>query len=150
MANIARLKHLLGIMERTPPERVIMRDWFTRVGQEPLLHTSEFSMFNGRHVTAAFLNECGTAACMMGHAALDPDFQKQGLRTYGAGVVYEHNLGAYNGYMAHGMRAVGEFFELDDDAALELFMPDDAFTVTKDVVVERLRTFIEKAEREQA
>ena len=48
--NIPRLKHLITILKNVPPENFDIKNW-----------------------------TCGTAACALGWAARDPEFNKQGL-----------------------------------------------------------------------
>lgn len=62
--------------------------------------------------------DCGTAACAVGHAAMDPWFQKRGL------FLECYLWGNYSPKYRdiHGEQAVCEFFELDESTMQYLFM----------------------------
>ena len=61
-------------------------------------------------------NECGTTACVIGWAAMDPWFNKQGLRLNKAGIPI-----ISQGAMSTGWFAVREFFDVSSERADELF-----------------------------
>ncbi len=86
--NIERLQHLITVLENVPAERFDLAEW-----------------------------QCGTTACAVGWAALDPVFNKQGLRLtegpYGnPRPEYENDV---------NWPAVVGFFDLGYEDTIELF-----------------------------
>lgn len=89
-------------------------------------------------------HSCGTVACAIGHACLDPRFNALGLKMclYG----YPETEGAT------GWVAVDEFFGLQGSEAHHLFDPDfypNEINTTLAEVIDRLHNFITTKESEQ-
>jgi hypothetical protein len=127
----ARLLRLREIMMRTPPptkplkvkggERVFDMDvWFAfEVVDKPTYRPAK----NGEcQIEEGF---CRTSACALGHAALDPRFQRAGLRireddVLAYDVVYKPK-GARQVYS--GLLAAQRFFGISAEQAKYLFLP---------------------------
>lgn len=110
--NRERLQHLITILEKVQPDMLKMGGWFAR------------------------LTPCGTAACAVGHACLDPDFQAQGLSPFFGGPKYAGDM---------GWDAVEGFFDLGPLGAEHLFDEDSysrRIPVTPADVIERIREML--------
>ena len=86
MPDIERLKHLSDILKNVKPKNFDLSNW-----------------------------HCGTTACAVGHACMDPVFNKQGLRFLKS---YPYTP-TYKGIYSWG--AVEEFFGLSEEQAEHLF-----------------------------
>ena len=112
--NIERLNHLITILERVqsdPKEKV------------------KFDM-------NVWINYCGTSACAVGFACLDPIFQAQGLEIRDN----EPKFQDFYGYIA-----AYKFFEITHAEAMDLFCPldYDGYGKIEPVdVIDRIRTLI--------
>ena len=93
MADIQRLRHLMGIIEKTSESTFDMSDWVVR-------------------------NECGTVCCALGWAAQDPEFIKQGLTLTNSRPGYDTKpvYGDCSGYAA-----AQEFFDISVRDSYQLF-----------------------------
>jgi hypothetical protein len=87
---------------------------------------------------------CGTTACAVGHACLNPAFQEQGLSLVKDGTAMVPLYGGHAGW-----NAVREFFGIDSDEDAYLFLaweyPDGSET-TPDQVADRIELFLQSAE----
>lgn len=87
--NIERLKHLITVLEKVEPERFDLNGW---------------------------VSSCGAAACAVGWAARDAEFQRQGLTLD----VWEHDshptFARYESW-----DAVRRFFDLSSRESMHLF-----------------------------
>lgn len=87
--------------------------------------------------------DCGTTACAMGFACLDPWFIKEGLMYLPySGVVYTHNGKTYDGFEAAAM-----FFDIDESEAYYFFSKTRYGTYDKTAawqVADRIEKFIEE------
>ena len=116
--NIKRLNRLITILERVKAEHLPfdMSEWIQA-------------------------HSCGTRCCAMGYAALDADFQKEGLALEVGGVQCNtiHDYNATNaGFIGPTIRykdceqfaAVAAFFEIHRNLAYELFCEAAGITTT--------------------
>lgn len=86
--------------------------------------------------------KCGTAACAIGHAAMDPWFQKQGLILTGTSGDIEWP--AYKRWTE--FEAAAAFFGVKDNVAYELFGPaayEDADLTNPLAVADRIRALLD-------
>lgn len=66
------------------------------------------------------IHTCGTTACALGYAAVDPGFRRAGLK-------FTSNIGLDIQYRKwSGTYAAMSFFELDEATILSLFYPNEA------------------------
>lgn len=110
--NRDRLQHLVTILEKVDPSRFDMQSW-----------------------------ACGTAACAIGHAACDPDFNTQGLHLIGNTL----NTRYFPVYGEHeAWSAVRRFFHLSLEDS-ELLFSQYAYprSVTVNDVINRIKEFIQ-------
>lgn len=72
--------------------------------------------------------DCGTSACALGYAALQPEFQALGLSPSpsGSAPAY-HPPGSGYGARRTGMEAAEAFFDIDPNIACYLFNGNDAY-----------------------
>jgi len=116
--NIQRLQMLIDLLDRIPAEAFDLSLW---------------------------TNGCGTVACAIGHACLDPEFNKLGLmlRTGGMPGLWVNGVG----FVAHNYNAIAQFFGISEYTAYWLFAPDQYFPRDwhdPKVVVERIKQYISK------
>lgn len=123
---VTRLQHLITILQAVEPRQLRMKLWFSEL----------------RHGQPA----CGTAACAIGHACLDPEFNKQGLSIWEGRPAVSPNEFSWS--------AVTKFFDLTTDQAGYLFdescynpfgredgpEPGD---ITPALVIERIKDLLE-------
>lgn len=90
-----------------------------------------------------WFNDCGTAACAIGHAALIAEFQDEGFRPLHDDVAYKE---------ARGWDAVQLFFDLTFPQAFRLFWgtqyksPSKGHFVKPSQVAERINALIEHSD----
>lgn len=120
--NVERLERLVTIMEeveekeeKTSQRLFGLSSWFGCRKADGLQLDNEDCVIDGMDQ----FTKCGTTACALGWASLDPEFNEQGLRALKiqGGFMYP----TYNGLL--GIHAAQEFFHLDRDQAYYLFMP---------------------------
>lgn len=114
--RIDRLQHLITILQLVPLERFSLRTW-----------------------------KCGTTACAVGWACMDPLFNLQGLIHYGSGPYYEKPDAEPNEFYTH-WAAVEMFFGLDEEQALHLFSPTHYNNVRRPIpqdVIARIEALIQ-------
>lgn len=79
--NITRMKRFEKLLRRIKPvnghRKFDMGSWFSATLSGPPKFT-----VNPRNGTCEVEHACGTSACALGHAALDPVFQRAGLRLF--------------------------------------------------------------------
>ncbi len=109
--NIERLQHLITILQNVKPEAFDLSAW-----------------------------HCGTVACAVGHACLDPVFNRQGLKLWDAG---SGLIPCYADNIRWG--AVHEFFDLTYNQAQHLFS-DSAYrgAATARYVIARIESLIKE------
>jgi hypothetical protein len=114
--NIERLVELYHFVKAAPPEKVNMRVWIHREGRsgsEPIS-------------CGEFYNECGTAACLAGHAVVlfSPQFLAYSDNFYSQGKC---------------------LLDLPSEEANKLFVGrnSDGTVCTRDQALQRLQTLIE-------
>lgn len=83
--------------------------------------------------------QCGTRACAAGHAALDPWFRRRGLKLVKLNDPRATHEPSYEGKT--GFDALALFFDLDAEAADEIFMTHDVGNSRRDVA-RRIRRLI--------
>lgn len=128
--GLRRLRHLLEVLKSIPLHDFDMETW-------------------GEKTEA-----CGTHACLLGHASLDPVFRRQGLKGHWRIVEWslEKRLHiAYDGKI-EPIIAGRDFFHLEDHEATALFCPS-ILDATKGVSAKRqkisqLKELIKDKERE--
>lgn len=92
--NKERFLRLIEIMKNVEPKAFDMDDW-------------------------SYKTDCGTVACIGGHAAFDPEFNDQGLNTAHKGTpMFPRD----NGYTAYGEVAMAEFLEIPYRDSSRLFI----------------------------
>ncbi len=113
--NIERLQHLITILQNVKPETFDLSTW-----------------------------HCGTVACAVGHACLDPVFLRQGLSL--TAVRGSHSLKRPNYGPMAGWEAVELFFGLDQCQAAHLFSISkyDSCSVTTQDVIKRIESLIKE------
>jgi hypothetical protein len=86
---------------------------------------------------------CGTVACAIGHACLNPVFTEQGLQL-DRGAIFENPRFAG----VHGWEAVEKFFDLSADDAKRFFFEDSYphGDTTANEVADRIESFLKEAE----
>ena len=93
--NKKRLEHLRDVVvPNIDQEKIRMSNYFSRDSTD---------------------DECGTCACLAGHACYDDQFKKEGLYT----IILYKRLPAYGGFI--GYTAMEKFFGLHSEAAIYLF-----------------------------
>lgn len=111
-----RLNHLITILTNLEPDQLNMHTWAT---------------------------ECGTAACAAGWAALDPRFNRGGLRAgkYGQPTCSYH--------VDRPFHTLADFFGITVNQSLHLFSqynyPDYAIGITPAQVIERIDDLLKGA-----
>ena len=98
-------------------------------------------------------NYCGTSACALGWAALNPEFNKLGLKMEWYRTVYsdlketQRFIGSVVYKGDSDFDAAAEFFGIDDESANYLFDPweydYDVNEIAREVVSARIREFVE-------
>ena len=128
--RIVRLKHLVHILENAPPGKFFMHVWLNNL---------------------KFIEEtpvCGTSACALGWAALDPQFRQAGLSIasvlpYGVSKPwYNENYSlvpAYNNEFC--VSAGAKFFKIEDKTAILLFT---SILSTRSETIYKLNQLIQK------
>jgi len=122
---LTRLNHLVRVLKNIPPEK-------------------KFHM-------GLWANGCGTTACVIGHAAQDPWFRRQGLRLKNTSTGYSDNLSpVFDG--AAELYVVERFFKLDYKDSRWLFLPSEYPWMEKEKrhVLRRIRSIIKAVERLKA
>ncbi len=126
--KLDRMKHLHKILTSIPDaamrdtrdghRRFCMHSWFSVVATEPVLELKVDKDGTCKHVEVEE-GFCRTSACALGHAALDPKFQKQGLK-----VVWDQYSDGEVRYRGHANCVAAEkFFGITNEQALWLFIP---------------------------
>jgi len=125
--NTERLLKTAAIMEALPPALYNQNAWL--LGDDSTLENApveELSItYEGKPVRV-LENFCGTAACVLGHAAFDPEFQHAGLRvaivqdSWGD-VDAEVVLVGKNREVEVGLTAAASFYGIDLSLASALF-----------------------------
>lgn len=116
--NKERILRLASRLDKVQTEHFNIDRWYQKNGNKP----KEVAMKRGQIVV---LNEgfCGSAACVLGHAALIKDFNKEGLYVtidpYGdtGRVVYYKD----DNYQGSGFTAGSLFFDIPEEDAAVLF-----------------------------
>lgn len=122
--NIERLKRLEALLRRVHVKpakhrQFDMNHWFETQVDE-VNHTVKIDA-RGNCKIVVEKPECGTSACALGHAALDPVFQKAGLK-----MDYNDAGSGTPNFRGHGGMDAGMlFFELDLTQAMYLFNGSD-------------------------
>lgn len=152
--NRERLEHLITVLKSVPKQNFHMGFW----------GVSEYG------------NDCGTTCCAFGYAALDPEFQEQGLKmvhtkltrnldqSWNRDTTVLDSIVSFNAlarkldepievdiYLHNGKtgyEAAKEFFDLEENTVYFLFSPDyyKSFTSSPDEVIERIQTVLDKGE----
>lgn len=130
--NIDRLKHLAHILDKAHEQKLVdhfyLGHWYDGMDYTDPGSTNNFT---GKH--------CGTSACALGLACLDPEFKAQGLH-----LDYEWDP-SYEDNYSYGAGA--EFFGISQEDSYYLFDPDQyeglhAIRITPAMVAERVRELI--------
>lgn len=130
--NIERMQLMLTMLKeiRDQPKSDVVFN--LTVWASPLSEVGDFTIAasDGRIFPEGF---CGTVACAVGHACLDPRFNSLGLHL---DTDRRQPLPAYEG--AEDWDAVEQFFDIDDETAEHLFYrttyPDDEDTNISQVI----------------
>lgn len=132
MANIKRLKELYRFLsEEVPSRRFNLNDWGI------LSDKDSIKRYAPGKINTNLIKEgsCGTAACILGWASLNPVFKKQGLAPEpiktnglinGFYPQYTEKMKASDGAKPHmfsGFDAAEKFFEIGLNDAVHLFDP---------------------------
>lgn len=111
--NKERLEHLCEVLVNVPPEKFDLKAW-----------------------------KCDTAACAIGWACIDKQFNKQGFR-FTKEVSGYHATPRFGGNF--GWPAVQEFFDISGDRALKLFSGTSyEEPATPLCVIKRIRKYIKR------
>lgn len=89
--------------------------------------------FNRANWFEGFPGECGTAACAIGYATLDPWFKKRGFGCDNIEPIYRES---------EGWSAVHEFFRLNEDQSDWLFALENYARGNRYDVIRRIRKFV--------
>lgn len=126
--RIERLRHLVKVLKAVKPRgkqnhRLFdMKFWF----RAEVVQTGDLEV-DAKSGDCKLDTICQTSACALGHAALDPKFQKLGL-----GITMDFEVNSprdrrgsvtYRNY-GSAIDVGGAFFGIDEYEARELFMPD--------------------------
>jgi hypothetical protein len=139
-----RLEHLVTVLERVKAAKL------------------EFDIGAWGVVREEANEPCGTSACAMGYAALDPQFMTEGLRLKNEdGIIFE-GLDNFNAYAlaggevsvdpvfegSLGFGAAIMFFEITEEDAVYLFYGAkySSWPVTPDDVIARVRELLARPE----
>jgi hypothetical protein len=118
-----RLLKLADILEKLPDDNFDMGQW----GEH-----------EGRHKPKQD-NYCGTVACVLGWASLDPGLRRQGLKgLWTHSRYYDNTISSSLSVEFDGLRdadAGKEFFGLSDEEKIQLFFDDK----TREEAIEMLR-----------
>lgn len=101
-------------------------------------------------VTSAILNECGTTACAIGHAMLDPWFRRRGLVPKfdpSKEMIIPTLRGTDPTRYESLFEPVAQFFEISQENAKRLFDPYyyNRFSVTPNEVAQKIRRYVKNA-----
>lgn len=164
--NTERLNHLITVLEGVSAARKAFNLSAWAMNKKMGVEVEDHS-----NTVGDVKETCGTACCAMGYAALDPGFVDQGLRLsirvskknqFEWENVYPDSLEAFNKLMRKrnvdfgeadivfnsltSSHAAADFFEIEYEAANQLFMPYKyslgASPITPEMVIERVRQVI--------
>ncbi len=112
--NIPRIQHLISILETVPPQNFDLGHWSAD-------------------------RDCGTVACVGGHAMLDPVFNEQGLKKRYNAPAFGHHEGVPACSIFFDLPR--KWFQLCDDREHPIYGVPDA-EVTPAIVVAKLKALL--------
>jgi len=136
--NIERLTKLAELLDKVALERrpFNLSVWVHKTQDLCFMDVKDTAVASGLSEDEVEHHECGTVACAVGYACLDPWFNEQGLRAY-------EDLPSYR--YSSGWDAVEDFFGIYYEEARHLFSPD-SYTGEEETraeeVAARIREFI--------
>lgn len=145
--NIARLQHLIALLRDIPDENFDIRFWYNNFDSSALPDNNDDDDVNVLKANRATqVVTCDTTACALGWAALDPQFNREGL------VPLIHNgelIPHFKDTGGEGVHAAAKFFDITVADALRLFggeyrrAIDECRPTTADDVVDAVEYLIE-------
>lgn len=137
--NVERLNKLVELLESLEPESFDLRSWVLKYNHVLI---DESPQLVEDHIE----NPCGTVACAIGWACLNPDFNALGLKLDNSPA----ELGEPTYYCPtdewqySGFRAVAKFFDIGYENAEYLFLQQEygEKVATKDEVIARIKEYI--------
>lgn len=116
--NKQRLLRLADMIEKVSPDKYRQRTWLSA---DPRNTDSwKFELVHERRVLKEGF--CGSAACVLGHAAMDEEFRKEGLVHYRfGGGDCSVGLITEGSFVDDPIIAAMQFFDIDEASAMTLF-----------------------------
>lgn len=150
LPNLTRLKLLVAVLSEVAADA-----WKPEAGVEK---PARFDL--GYWNTGCNAHQCGTSACAIGYAVLDPRIQAEGLyydlTNYGLPLYMKQDHPASpTGLQLRAWDAVSEFFNIDESTALTLFssssysrgwMADSLSETPMQDVIDRVQKLIDRCE----
>ena len=139
--NIERLTKLAELLDKVAEERkpFNLSMWVRSSTELTDMDLGDTAAASGLTKEGVANHECGTVACAVGHACLDPWFNEQGLTANAGG---QPMYGKDNSW-----DAVAAFFEIERELAILLFdyaNYDEEAETTAAEVAYRIRAFTEE------
>ena len=132
--NLTKLAEVLRVLKQVSEKQELtesfnLRDWMDgeSVDEEVLeAQEAEFKEADQKGATLIHIpHKCGTTACAVGYAGLDPWFRARGLKTDNYGGISYHRRIQHEGLdISGGWHGVIQFFECTGTEARVLFDPD--------------------------
>lgn len=129
--QIERFQNLIRVLDEVAQNQAMVNsfslsDWFALYEELDMVEDALREEYERKFDTDApdlltIPHKCGTTACAVGYAGLDPWFRTQGLRTSIQGDMHYHPSG-FN-HPLQNFPAVYEFFGIEPQVAGEMFTP---------------------------
>lgn len=140
--NVERLNKLIELLETIPDADFDLRNWIGKYNGVQMIDYVKPDL--------SFEGDCGTVACAIGWACLDPWFNSQGLKLDDSPTLRTSEPIYYcpvDEFKYHSFSAVGMFFDIARDKAEELFLHSkypETDRVKPSQVIEKIKEFMIK------
>lgn len=119
--HLERMKNMVRVLRTVQSrpelsERFDLRTWFDTYSANGRQHME--AQFESEEDTLSIPHNCGTTACAVGYAGLDPWFREQGFTTADDGSV---TFKTHYGHRSTSWNAVEEFFNISEHRAEYFF-----------------------------